>query len=155
LTHDNASITKRYKINSPTVIYEAFDDESVIIHFTSGNYYSIDATGNEIWKSATSGASGNEITAELIKKYSAENGIIEKSVMQFIDELLKESLIVQDTSNPESVPAGSVENPSPSARPIFTPPVLNKYSDMQGLLVLDPIHEVDDTGWPNAKPKSA
>jgi hypothetical protein len=29
-------------------------------------------------------------------------------------------------------------------------PVLNKYTDMQDLLLLDPIHEVDERGWPNS-----
>jgi hypothetical protein len=28
-------------------------------------------------------------------------------------------------------------------------PVLDKYTDMQELLLLDPIHEVDDAGWPH------
>jgi hypothetical protein len=154
LTHDSTSRTPRYKINSPTVIFEAFDDESVIIHFTTGNYYSIDATGNEIWKSAVAGASGDAITAELTKKYSAEYDLIRKSVMQFIDELVKENLIIPDMSNSDVVTLAAGDDRSPSVRPVFTPPVLNKYSDMQGLLVLDPIHEVDDTGWPNAKPKS-
>ena len=32
-------------------------------------------------------------------------------------------------------------------------PVLNKYSDMQDLLLLDPIHDVDEeAGWPTNKP---
>jgi hypothetical protein len=28
---------------------------------------------------------------------------------------------------------------------------LNKYTDMQDLLLLDPIHEVDAAGWPSTK----
>ncbi len=32
---------------------------------------------------------------------------------------------------------------------------MNKYTDMQDLLLLDPIHEVDETkGWPTRDPKS-
>ena len=37
-------------------------------------------------------------------------------------------------------------------RPVFKPPLLKRYTDMQELLILDPIHEVDDTGWPAIKP---
>jgi hypothetical protein len=33
-------------------------------------------------------------------------------------------------------------------KPSFTPPLLHKYSDMQELLLLDPIHDVDEAGWP-------
>ncbi len=35
-------------------------------------------------------------------------------------------------------------------RPAFEAPVLESYSDMQDLLLLDPIHDVDDAGWPVA-----
>ncbi len=33
----------------------------------------------------------------------------------------------------------------------FQIPVLDVYSDMQDLLLLDPIHDVDETGWPTPK----
>jgi hypothetical protein len=29
--------------------------------------------------------------------------------------------------------------------------VLERYTDMQELLLLDPIHDVDQTGWPRRK----
>ena len=34
---------------------------------------------------------------------------------------------------------------------LFEPPLISKYSDMQELLILDPIHDVSDAGWPNPK----
>jgi hypothetical protein len=137
------------------VIYEAFEDESVIIHFTSGNYFSIDTTGNEIWKLIVSGASSRETTDLLAQKYNAEAGNIEAAVNRFIEELQQENLIVPDVSDSTRTFPGTVDSEISSVKQAFTPPVLNKYSDMQGLLVLDPIHEVDDTGWPNAKPDSS
>ena len=36
----------------------------------------------------------------------------------------------------------------------FEAPILHKYTDMQDLLLLDPIHEVDEAGWPSVKPDS-
>jgi hypothetical protein len=39
------------------------------------------------------------------------------------------------------------------AKPSFNPPLLNKYSDMQELLLLDPIHDVDEAGWPKPVPE--
>jgi hypothetical protein len=32
---------------------------------------------------------------------------------------------------------------------------LHKYTDMEELLLLDPIHDVDETGWPNKSPERA
>ena len=38
---------------------------------------------------------------------------------------------------------------SPAAElPNFERPKLGKYTDMQDLLLADPIHEVDEQGWP-------
>ena len=34
----------------------------------------------------------------------------------------------------------------------FETPVLEKYTDMAELLLLDPIHDVDATGWPHPAP---
>jgi hypothetical protein len=31
----------------------------------------------------------------------------------------------------------------------FVEPALNKYTDMQELLLLDPVHEVSEAGWPS------
>ena len=33
----------------------------------------------------------------------------------------------------------------------FVPPTLEKYTDMQDLVLLDPVHEVDERGWPHAQ----
>ena len=33
----------------------------------------------------------------------------------------------------------------------YSPPVLNSYTDMEELLLLDPIHDVDQAGWPMPK----
>lgn len=30
----------------------------------------------------------------------------------------------------------------------FEEPIFHKYTDMEDLLLLDPIHDVDETGWP-------
>ncbi len=33
----------------------------------------------------------------------------------------------------------------------YTVPALTRYDDLDDLLLLDPIHEVDDAGWPIAR----
>jgi hypothetical protein len=34
----------------------------------------------------------------------------------------------------------------------FVTPCLQKYTDMEELLLIDPIHEIDEVGWPSARP---
>ena len=46
----------------------------------------------------------------------------------------------------------SEPEPCEIEKPIFQAPSLQKYTDMEEMLALDPIHEVDEEmGWPSAK----
>jgi len=79
--------------------------------------------------------------------YDGTIAITEQAVIKFIQEILAEDLIVPDAG-------ASTQPPKPDAalspvRKPFALPVLHKYTDMQELLLIDPIHEVDETGWPN------
>lgn len=143
-----------FRINSPKVIHETIDGETVIVNLDSGNYYSLDAVGADIWASVGKGVSVGHIIEEISGRYRAEREEIHRTVRLFVNELLQEALI----SPLEPGAAGStaahetpVTNaPADGLRP-FTAPTLQMYNDMQDLLLLDPIHEVDETGWPNAK----
>lgn len=141
------NMNDRYHINKPDVILESFDDEVVIVNLGSGNYYSIDALGAEIWGMLQKGSTANEITAQLSREYDSAVENIEAGVAEFIGILRSEALIVTDpaASSTEAAMDGAVVE---TRRP-FAPPVLHKYTDMQELLLVDPIHDVDETGWPN------
>ena len=56
--------------------------------------------------------------------------------------MIAEQLLVAEPSTVRSESRAAF----PSA---FQTPVLRKYTDMQGLLEADPIHEVEAAGWPN------
>jgi hypothetical protein len=44
------------------------------------------------------------------------------------------------------------EVPSPASRRPFDEPLVERFTDMQNLLLLDPIHEVTEEGWPQQAP---
>jgi len=62
-----------------------------------------------------------------------------------VDQLVKEGLLAEggDTD------AGSLEPVQPPLE--YAPPSLDKYDDLKDLLLLDPIHEVAETGWPTGR----
>jgi hypothetical protein len=47
-----------------------------------------------------------------------------------------------------------VDMPPDERRP-FDEPVLEKFEDMQDLILLDPVFEVDEAGWPSARQQTA
>lgn len=131
----------RYRINSPKVIHQIFETEVVIVNLETGNYYSISGSGIEAWRQVEAGFSAQEIADQL----AAIGGPAEK-LKTFVEELEREGLIV---------PHAEQVQPAPDAQPAMTSvssPVLEKFTDMREMLLIDPIHELDESGWPRPAP---
>jgi hypothetical protein len=89
-------------------------------------------------------------------RYSGAPDAVHAGVVHFIQQLADEQLILPGNGATSPTPRmqGEAERGPGAAtdgRPPFVAPTLEKYMDMQALLVLDPIHEVDETGWPSVK----
>ena len=136
-----------YRINSPAVIGEVLDGEAIIVNLDTGAYYSLDGAGAEVWKAAQTGATPSQLIELTMARYSGAPAEIVAGVTALVAELLAEGLFVPGTG----MAAGM--NPLPAAsdgeRQPFVKPILQKYTDMADLLLLDPIHDVDELGWPH------
>lgn len=147
------SLRQNFRINAPAVVSEAFEDEVVIIHLESGAYYSLDQSGAAIWHLLQQGFDLLELSNQLGTTYRAGPDEIARVVPQFIAELMQEQLIVpagaadQLRNDPFKTPVSIAR----TANPPFSRPTLTKFTDMQDLLLLDPIHDVDSSGWPMKK----
>lgn len=141
---------QRFRVNTPTVTHEIIDGEAVIINLDSGNYYSLVEEGSFIWSLVEKGASANELQNAIRQSYQGDAQEIDRGVQELLGQLQQENLIVPV----EGVDAALEVAPANDnhEKPLFSPPSLNKYSDMQELLLLDPIHDVDDAGWPKPNP---
>ena len=144
----------RYKINTPHIVHEIFDDhEAAIINLKSGNYYSLDPVGAFVWAHIESGATVGEVVEEVLGRYEASPAEVSREVGRFLQTLEQEELIVRysDTVPKPDGRRVKIGIDGNGEKIAFTLPVIERYNDMQELLLLDPIHEVDDTGWPNRK----
>lgn len=141
------NLAANYRVNQPQVILETFDDEVVIVNLDNGNYYSLDATGMQVWHLLENGASLAQIVSTLHAQTSGAEAEITQALTSFVNELLGEALLVPGATVTDPV-AVTLPLTDRETLPPFTAPLLNKYSDMQELLLLDPIHDVDATGWP-------
>lgn len=144
-----------YRINAPMVVAERVDDEVILINLESGHYYTLVDAGAVIWTALANGGTASDAIAHVSDRYSGEASAIEDGVSSLIAELTAESLIVpvagDDTHNGGG--AGSPSGPDLHSAPNGTPrpfvaPRVEKYIDMQNLLALDPVLEVDESGWP-------
>lgn len=146
------TLSKSFKVNSPEVVQETIDGEVVIVNLKKGDYYSLLNTGTEIWSQIEQGFSQDAIIDSLSQKYAGNKEEIATGVDNLIKQLLAEDIITQsDNGDNRDVDFPNVEEDTNSEKPPFEIPSLSKYTDMEELLALDPIHEVDEMGWPNAK----
>jgi hypothetical protein len=143
----------RYKIN-PTITHETIEGEVVIVNLHNGNYYSLDKAGADVWGLIEMNHNVGEIINEISVCYDCSLKEIENAVSQLIFELKNEELIIansEKTAKSDKPKHPHFEKRIAKGNNSFEKPVLQKYTDMQDLLLLDPIHEVDEMGWPNVK----
>jgi hypothetical protein len=143
---------ERYKVNSPNVVHEVIDEEAVIVDLSNGMYYSIDRVGATIWSLVVAGTDVRQIPNMIAANYVGNLQEIEEEVNQLVEQLQRERLIVPNAPHDQdsSTEPGTAAKDQAHRRP-FEKPVLVKYTDMEDLLLLDPIHDVDDEGWPNVE----
>lgn len=141
-------IATHYAVCGPQVIHETIDGEVVIINLATGNYYSLRGTGAYVWEGLVAGTSVPAITEALVTVFDGLDAPPDLS--PFLDHLEREGLIAHSTDPG----APSAPQPASGPRTAYAAPALEGFTDMQDLILLDPVHEVDEAyGWP--RPKSA
>jgi len=133
----------QFRINQPAVISEVIDGEAIIVNLDSGAYYSLRDSGCAIWNLLTQGVALPAVVVTVTGQYTGSDTAIAMGIQDLVAQLQAEQLIV-----PIDQPASLGPLPTPIAdqngnRPSFLPPVLEKFTDMADLLLLDPIHEVE------------
>jgi hypothetical protein len=136
------------EIAAPQSVAQDFDGEIVALNLASGTYYSLRDLGAVIWRDL---AAGHPV--ERLAAIAAETAIGQQPVLEFATKATAEGLmrpaagVMPPTEAPQLVAA--------LAGGIAPELIFEVYVDMQTLILLDPVHEVDETkGWPK-QPKDA
>lgn len=116
---------RTYAIDTSRAISETLDGETIIIDLETGCYYSMNPSGSNIWNAI---ANGKAIPTD------------DSSIANFLRMLTDDGLIAEYGSSSEIADATSFADPS-----------LQKYTDMQEMLLADPIHDVEAAGWPELR----
>jgi len=123
------SQSKKYTINTRKAISETIEGETIIIDLETGSYYSMNPSATALW---------NAILEENLIP------VDKKNILDFVQNLESEGLILESSSSADK-PLADISQ--------FSDPKLEKYDDMQEMLLADPVHDVENTGWPNLKKK--
>jgi len=141
-----------FRVNTPGVIYEQFEDELVAINLDTGAYHSLVGAAADAFLLLSEEATVEELSQALAQKYAAPAEQINAVLPAFINQLQTENLIktvdVRKRVTPLRVAGDQTGVP-------FVPPNVAAYHDLESLFLLDPIHDVGEQGWPQPAPQSS
>ena len=137
-----------YRVNSPQVISETVGGETIIVNLASGHYFSLQGTAVDVWEGVERGESAETIALQLGQRYEAAEGEIVAAVQKLLDDFVAAELLVADGNGTGSSPVAPAQDAA--ERVPFVPPSFTTFTDMQDIILLDPVHEVDTRGWPHA-----
>lgn len=121
------------------VAAEVFDDECIIANLDSGLYYSVQGNGINLIN-ALPFNDPEPVIEQLVSTLQEHASECAEQLTAIWAELLSEGIVAE-----QETPAPQPASPAPIQQ--YSQPVLNRYADMQDLLLLDPIHDVSEDGW--------
>jgi hypothetical protein len=126
------------------VTHERLDDEVIAIDLETGAYFALEGVAAECWSGIARGLSLEAVAAAITAQYDVDHETARRDVDQFARQLAEERLV-----EPADAAPGAVgELPAGSSTKAYAAPSIEKFDDLQELLLLDPVHEVDEAGWP-------
>lgn len=133
------------RVNEPDVVFQLFPDEVVILNLRVGAYYTTNNVGADMFGIMAAGASLEEALTLLLDRWENPANDMESNLAAFVGMLLQVGILVEQDQ--PSTAAGLFPARNPKLLPEL--PHLETHTDMQELLLLDPVHDVNEQGWPN------
>ena len=127
-------------VDPASVVHETLDGETILIHLATGAYFSLTGSGPLVWDHLVAGVPVGGTVAAV----AGDDAAAQDEVRAFVGRLVEESLLVDGDAAQPAIP--------PQGAGAYETPVLARYDDMEYLLLLDPIHEASDNGWPSVVP---
>lgn len=134
----------RFAVTSPNTVADEFDGEVVIVNLLTGTYFSTTGTAALVWRLVMAHASIDEIVQALGTLKGSLDHDVSADVYAFLRQLDEGGLIVR-------AGVSEMTTPQVDAALAYTAPALEVYSDLQDILLLDPVHDVNAEGWPIAR----
>jgi len=137
-----------YAVASKDIVFESFDGEAVVLDLSTGNYFGFSDSGSRVWQALSSG-----IAAQSLVGQSAGGATIGLAEIEgFISQLLEFRLLAPLPDTPARAISGELlAELAQTSEPIK----VEVHDDLADLILVDPIHEVEEPqGWPVVKQTS-
>ncbi|UPK38695.1 PqqD family protein [Bradyrhizobium sp. 186] len=133
-------------VSVPLLISQQFDSEVVLANYQNGVYYNLDGSAAQVWLGIKAGRTVEEIASACAAATGGDPASIAQQVQAFIDSMLAEGLIANGEADPRA------ERWSPVLKDEFAAPEFQRFDNLRELLLMDPVHDAGDEGWPLREP---
>lgn len=131
---------QRFKLNTLACIAEAVENDLIVINLHSGRYYNMRGETVASWQALIRGVA----PGELISANTWDSSQIEH-FKGFVQYIIDENLLV-----PQEAPTAQMAAPHIELGGGAEPFLVDVFTDMEEMLMLDPIHDASvDSGWPH------
>src|SRR3954454_18181247 len=118
--------SQSFRPNSPPIIQETIDQETIMVNLETGSYYSLNPTGSHIWAAMENGVHTDELAPDLAQRVApgvflsqggeaGGVGWVEPAVRGFTDRLVQKKLIFPRSAFSPASTVASVAPPPPAA----------------------------------------
>lgn len=125
---------------NPRLAADKFDGEYIIANLDTGLYYSVQGIAVALLD-ALPFQDQHAVIRHFSEAMPQHAAVIQSELTPIFQQLLDEQILQQVAE------AGVEAKDQLSAPTVYETPRFNRYADMQDLLMLDPIHDVDEAGW--------
>ncbi|WP_258052089.1 PqqD family protein [Mesorhizobium sp. INR15] len=133
-----------YAVASKDIVFESFDGEAVVLDLATGKYFGFSDSGSRIWEALSSGVPASE----LIDAATAVGTVGAGEIDSFIGQLLEFGLLVPASGAPALLSSELLTQLAQAREPLK----VDLHDDLADLIVVDPIHDVEEPlGWPAVK----
>lgn len=138
-----------FLLDEHKVSSEDFDGEMVAVNFSTGKYYGMKGSAHDIWRMLSFPVSVDEVISGICQIYGTEKAEIQDAVAKFFEVLRAEDILTQAADRDTNGQMRAVSDPAVGT---YEAPELEIYTDLQELIMLDPVHEADpEQGWPQRR----
>ena len=136
-----------YAVASRDIVFEAFDGEAVVLNLANGKYFGFSDSGSRVWQALSSG-----VDAQALTGLTAGGSTLGAAELEhFISQLLELGLLVRSEAAAQPLPSDLAAELAATNEPLN----VSIHDDLADLIIVDPIHEVEEPlGWPAVKQAS-
>lgn len=142
---DHIDKDSRFHVVEGSVAHERVDGEVIAISMIRGHYFSMSGPAADVWTLVSQELSLEQVLSALDNAYSGP--VAHDEVTAFVAVLVEAELL-------EALPSGQAQDsfdalPDDFDRGLWATPSLEKFEDLEDLILLDPIHDTNRLGWPH------